>query len=48
MYFDVDKDQFSFSEGKQLTSFFDDLIYKPILTVKILGIVMIEVVTITI
>ncbi|EAS20646.1 hypothetical protein BBFL7_01535 [Flavobacteria bacterium BBFL7] len=37
VYFDVDKDQFSFSEGKQLTSFFDDLIYKPILTVKILG-----------
>lgn len=37
VYFDLDKDEFSFSEGKQLTSFFDDLIYKPILTVKILG-----------
>lgn len=37
VYFDVDKDQFSFSEGKQLNSFFDDLLYKPILSVKILG-----------
>jgi len=37
VYFDLDKDEFLFSEGKQLTSFFDDLIYKPILTVKILG-----------
>lgn len=37
VYFDVDKDQFSFSEGKQLNSFFDDLLYKPLLDVKILG-----------
>lgn len=37
VYFDVDKDQFNATEGKQLTSFFDDLIYRPILTVKILG-----------
>ncbi|WP_438961204.1 OmpA family protein [Nonlabens sp.] len=37
VYFDLDQDKFSFSEGKQLNSFFDDLIYKPILTVKILG-----------
>lgn len=37
VYFDLDKDVFSFSEGKQLNSFFDDLIYKPILTVQILG-----------
>lgn len=37
VYFDVDKDEFSFSEGKQLNSFFDDLLYKPLLDVKILG-----------
>jgi len=37
VYFDLDKDEFSFSEGKQLNSFFDDLLYKPILTVNILG-----------
>ncbi len=37
VYFDLDKDKFSFSEGKQLNSFFDDLLYKPLLDVKILG-----------
>ncbi len=37
VYFDLDKDEFSFSEGKQLNAFFDDLLYKPILTVNILG-----------
>jgi outer membrane protein OmpA-like peptidoglycan-associated protein len=37
VYFDLDKDQFSFSEGKQLNAFFDDLLYKPLLDVKILG-----------
>ncbi|QJP33811.1 OmpA family protein [Nonlabens sp. Ci31] len=37
VYFDLDKDQFPFSEGKQLNAFFDDLIYKPLLDVKILG-----------
>lgn len=37
VYFDLDQDQFSFSEGKQLNAFFDDLIYKPILDVNILG-----------
>jgi outer membrane protein OmpA-like peptidoglycan-associated protein len=37
VYFDLDNDRFSFSEGKQLNSFFDDLLYKPLLDVKILG-----------
>ena len=37
VYFDVDKDEFSFSEGRQLNAFFDNLLYKPILDVKILG-----------
>ena len=37
VYFDLDKDQFPFTEGKQLNSFFDDLLYKPLLDVKILG-----------
>jgi outer membrane protein OmpA-like peptidoglycan-associated protein len=37
VYFDLDQDQFSFTEGKQLNAFFDDLLYKPLLDVKILG-----------
>ncbi|WP_124979147.1 OmpA family protein [Nonlabens xiamenensis] len=37
VYFDLDKDQFSFSEGKQLNAFFDDLLYKPLLDVQIYG-----------
>jgi outer membrane protein OmpA-like peptidoglycan-associated protein len=37
VYFDLDKDKFSFSEGQQLNSFFDNLLYKPLLDVKILG-----------
>ncbi|MFT5926222.1 MAG: outer membrane protein OmpA-like peptidoglycan-associated protein [Rubritalea sp.] len=37
VYFDLDDDEFSFSEGKQLNSFFDDLLYKPLLDIKILG-----------
>lgn len=37
VYFDLDKDKFAFTEGKQLNSFFDDLLYKPLLDVKILG-----------
>ncbi|WP_213521112.1 OmpA family protein [Nonlabens sp.] len=37
VYFDLDKDQFSVSDGNQLNSFFDDLLYKPLLDVKILG-----------
>ncbi|MFB0903879.1 MAG: OmpA family protein [Nonlabens sp.] len=37
VYFNLDDDEFSFSEGKQLNSFFDDLLYKPLLDVKILG-----------
>lgn len=37
VYFDVDKDVIIDSEGRQLNSFFDDLLYKPILDVKIFG-----------
>lgn len=37
VYFDLDKDNFVFSEGQQLNSFFDNLLYKPLLDVKILG-----------
>lgn len=37
VYFDLDKDTFVNSEGVQLDTFLDDLIYKPILEIKILG-----------
>jgi outer membrane protein OmpA-like peptidoglycan-associated protein len=37
VYFEIDKDVIVTSEGKQLNSFFDELLYKPILDVKILG-----------
>ncbi len=37
VYFNVDKDQFVDSEGRQLDNFLDDLLYKPLLDVKILG-----------
>ncbi|MGB3590986.1 MAG: OmpA family protein [Nonlabens sp.] len=37
VYFDVDKDVFVSMEGKELNLFLDDLLYKPLLDVKILG-----------
>ncbi|MGB5980692.1 MAG: OmpA family protein [Nonlabens sp.] len=37
IYFDVDKHTFVKNEGIELNAFFDDLLYKPILDVKIFG-----------
>jgi outer membrane protein OmpA-like peptidoglycan-associated protein len=37
VFFEVDKDIIQDTEGKQLNSFFNELLYKPILEVKILG-----------
>lgn len=37
IYFDVDQHRFEKSEGVALNAFFDDLLYKPILDVKIFG-----------
>ncbi len=37
VYFDLDKDVFQTKEGVRLNSFLDDLIYKPILEIRILG-----------
>ena len=37
IYFDLDKDKFQTQEGIRLNTFLDDLIYKPILEIRILG-----------
>jgi outer membrane protein OmpA-like peptidoglycan-associated protein len=37
VYFDLDKDKFQTQEGIRLNDFLDDLIYKPILEIRILG-----------
>ena len=37
IYFDLDEDTFAISEGEELNTFFEELLYKPILDVKILG-----------
>lgn len=37
VYFDLDKDELTDSEGNALIAFFDDLLYKPVLEITILG-----------